>query len=67
MLNNETKCYECTFNPSTCMYKCRIPDETWEFVSQFASEETRNEFTLLALKKAVYDLERHLDDPVTPY
>lgn len=61
MLNNETKCYNCQLDPNTCYCKCKLEEAEWEYVNQLASDDLRNEFTVLALKKAIYDMEMRLD------
>lgn len=62
MINNETKCYNCSLEPNTCYCKCKFDDAAdWEYVDQLAPEHVRDEFTVLALKKCIYDMEMKLD------
>ena len=61
-MTTERKCYNCSLDPNTCYCKCKFDDVAdWEYVNQLASEDVRDEFTVLALKKCIYDMEMKLD------
>ena len=58
MATNETKCYDCIYNPSTCMYRCGLAGEAWEFVRKDVCCEThdlKERCRRLAHQKAVTD------------
>lgn len=60
-MTTERKCYNCSLDPNNCYCKCKLEEADWEYVNQLASEDVRNEFTVLALKKCIYDMEMKLD------
>lgn len=58
MTTKETKCYDCIYNPSTCMYRCGLAGEAWEFVRRDVCSEThdlKERCRRLAHQKAVTD------------
>ena len=58
MATNETKCYDCIYNPNTCMYRCGLAGEAWEFVRRDVCSEThdlKERCRRLAHQKAVTD------------
>ena len=58
MATNETKCYDCIHNPSTCMYRCGLVGDAWEFVRRDICCEThdlKERCRRLAHQKAVTD------------
>ena len=59
MATNGRKCYNCGLNPSTCLYKCGLAEEDWEFLRRDVCCEThdlKERCRKLALKKSVTDL-----------
>ena len=58
MATNETKCYNCVLNPHTCMYRCGLVGDAWEFVRRDICCEThdlKERCRRLAHQKAVTD------------
>ena len=58
MATNERKCYECIFNRQTCMYRCGLAGDAWEFVRKDVCCEThdlKERCRRLAHQKAVTD------------
>ena len=58
MATNERKCYDCIFNPQTCMYRCGLAGDAWEFVRRDVCCETydlKERCRRLAHQKAVTD------------
>ena len=58
MATNERKCYDCIFNPQTCMYRCGLAGDAWEFVRKDVCCEThdlKERCRRLAHQKAVTD------------
>ena len=58
MATNERKCCDCIFNPQTCMYRCGLAGDAWEFVRKDVCCEThdlKERCRRLAHQKAVTD------------
>lgn len=58
MTTNETKCYNCIYNPSKCMYRCGLTGEAWEFVRGdvcYETHELKERCRKLAHQKAITD------------
>lgn len=60
-MTTERKCYNCSLDPNNCYCKCKLEEADWEYVDQLAPDHVRDEFTVLALKKCIYDMEMKLD------
>ena len=61
MTTNNRKCYNCTLNPETCLYRCCLPEEDWKYLrdNKGVSQELAilaTRATKLALRKAIADL-----------
>lgn len=53
-MTTNTKCYDCIFSPNTCMYRCGLVGDAWEFVRRDVCCET-HDLKELAHQKAVTD------------
>lgn len=59
--NNERRCYNCALNPNTCLYRCGLDAEDWDYLrrNKGVSQELAilaARATKLALQKAIVDM-----------
>ena len=57
-MTTNTKCYDCVLSPNTCMYRCGLAGDAWEFVRRDVCCEThdlKERCRRLAHQKAVTD------------
>lgn len=61
MTNNERKCYNCTLEPNSCLYRCGLAKEDYDYLrcNKGVSQELAilaARCTKLALQKAINDM-----------
>lgn len=60
-MTTERKCYNCKLDPNSCLYRCGLPKDDWDYLShnKGVSQELAvlaARCTRLALKKAIDDM-----------
>ena len=60
MTTNETKCYNCTLNPETCLYRCCLPEENWKYLRD--NKGVSQELAILAARATKLALQKAIDD-----
>ena len=60
MTTNNRKCYNCTMDPNTCMYRCCLPEEDWKYLRD--NKGVSQELAILAARATKLALQKAIDD-----
>ena len=60
MATNERKCYNCIFDPHTCMYRCGLAAEDSDYLMR--NKDVSQELAILAARATKLALQKAVDD-----
>ena len=60
MTTNERKCYNCVCDPNTCLYRCGLAKEDYEYLRDHKGET--QELAILAARATKLALQKAVDD-----
>lgn len=60
MATNETKCYNCIYNPHTCLYRCGLAKEDCDYLMH--NKGVSQELAILAARATKLALQKAIDD-----
>lgn len=59
-MTTNRKCYNCTLNPETCLYRCCLPEEDWKYLRD--NKGVSQELAILAARATKLALQKAIDD-----
>lgn len=59
-MTTERKCYNCTLDPNTCLYRCGLAREDWDYLSR--NKGVSQELAILAARATKLALQKAIDD-----
>lgn len=60
MTTNERKCYNCTLDPNTCLYRCGLAKEDYDYIRD--NKGVSQELAILAARCTKLALQKAIDD-----
>lgn len=60
MTTNNRKCYNCTLNPETCLYRCGLDKESYDYLRD--NKGVSQELAILAARATKLALQKAIDD-----
>lgn len=59
-MTTERKCYNCTLDPNTCLYRCGLAKEDYDYLSR--NKGVSQELAILAARATKLALQKAIDD-----